>query len=292
VRASGVKGTVVELPQGGGEQARDLTLRVGTALHADAILIGLEPGGATLSGATMRVAHTVATSPEAGRVPKAVLVREGGGYADNGGVVAFGAWGGHDRDTLVASVRAALDGIGLKSAEQPLDATVREMAGRSIFGDVALVAITADAHALRASSLDTARRAARTFAVETIPSFDGSVGSVAARLAAMLPPPSTPFAPDDIVAIGRRAALEQSIVARRLLEAAVSETATRAALARAGNGEYLVVVGRDPSGVVVGAASTDPRAALPDGPRAVVKRLAECEATIAGGGSCHATEAL
>src|SRR5262249_31236250 len=121
-----------------------------------------------------------------------------------------------------------------------------------------------------------------------IPSFDGSVGSAVMRLAKMLPQSGAPRAPDEIVAFGRRAALEQSIVARRQLADAVSRTAARAALARAGGGEYLVVVGRTESGIAAGAVSTDPRTARPETARLERKTLAECAQAIAAGGACRA----
>jgi hypothetical protein len=286
-RARGVRGTVVELPQGSDEEARDLALRLGNGLGADAILVGLEPGGASLSGDAMRVAHAVATSPAAGRRAATVIVREGGSLWDNGGVVTLGAWGGADRAALAAAVKTALEAIGLTSAELPLDAAVKEMAGRSVFADGALVALTADRQALRTTSLDAARSAAHAFEGRGIPSFDGAVGAVAMRLAAMLPAAGAPPAADDVVAMGRRAALEQSIVARRQLADAVSRTATRAALARSGEGEYLVIVGRAADGFHVGAAPTDPRAARPASARVDAPTLAACAAAIATGGSCR-----
>src|SRR5262249_11511787 len=128
VRARGMKGTVVELPQGGSEEGRDLALRLANALGADAVLVGLEPGGATLTGDAMRVAHAVATAraEQEGRHAATVIVREGGSLWDNGGVVTLGEWGGADRAKLAAAVKTALEGIGLTSAELPLDAPVRE----------------------------------------------------------------------------------------------------------------------------------------------------------------------
>jgi hypothetical protein len=290
-RVRGVHGTIIELPQGDREGPRDLALRLAIALDADAVLLGLEPGAARLTGVTMRTAHDIASAPDATRTPSVLLLREAAQNDAHAGRVLMGAWGGPGRSAMAAHVKTALTALGVPSLDAPLDDDTRELGARSTFGDAVLVALTADAHSLRASSLDAARSAARVFGGTGISAYDGPVGDVAKRLATTLPtlgaPAAPPDAPADLFGLARRAALEESVSARRALANAITATATRAALARAATGEYLVVVGRVVDGILISASPTDPRADDPNPKVARMRTIEECAAPLARGGACH-----
>jgi hypothetical protein len=288
VRSNGVAHTVMEVPQAWGDGTRDLAVRLAASLGSDAILLGLAPGGAARGGEAMRLAHAVSTNAVPGRTPAIVVVRDGGAEWDNAGVVTIGSWGGLARNDLTDSVRKALTGIGLDAADAPIDLAARELSGRAVFGDVPVVSVIVDANALRLISLDDARGTSKLLAASGLPTYDGSVESVADRLARKLVDGAA-AAPADLPRLARSAAIDGSIVARRSLAAALATTASGAAVARADDGEWLVVVGRDPSGLMVTVVPTDPRAAKPQPEKTPsFKTLRECTPAIAAGGACRA----
>ena len=293
-RASGVKKTVLEVPRGFADGLRDLGVRLGNVTHADAFLVGLEPGSSLFSSDVFREAHAVATSQHASRTAAVILLRDR--IADTGhvGIAELGTWGGAGVPALQASVEQGLKSIGLTSSPTPLDLAAREATGRSLLGETPLVTVTVDSNALHTTSLNAARRAARQF--PALATYDGTCGEIAARLMASLPPGGAP-APADLIDVARRAALEESVVASRAFEAAVAHTATRAALASSGAGVYVISVGRVGHALLIGAAPTAAptlplRGAIQalvvvDGSPKRADSFAECAARIAGGGSCR-----
>jgi type IV secretory pathway TrbD component len=104
---------------------------------------------------------------------------------------------------------------------------------------------------------------------------------------------ATPPAPITLLESARRAALERSIVARRALEAALLNSASRAAVARASNGVFLVVVGRQAQSWIAGAfplaMAVDEARSTPVAIKA--QTLAGCSEALYRGGVCTATEA-
>ena len=288
VRTSGVGHTVLEVPQAWNDATRDLAVRVGAMIDADAIIFGFAPGGAARGGEAMRLAHALSTNAVPGRDASIVVLREGPTEWDNAGVVTLGAWGGPSRGPLTDSVRKAFTGLGLDVADAPIDLAARELSGRAVFGDVPVVSAIIDANALRLVSLDDARGTTKLLSASGLAIYDGSVESVAERLARGLAPGAA-AAPNDLAKLAQGAAIEGSIVARRALASALSTTAAGAAVARANDGEWLVVVGRDEKGLAVTAVSTDPRASKAQPAQTPsFKTLRECTPAISAGGACRA----
>jgi hypothetical protein len=305
-RASGVRKLVVEVPHGFADGLRDLGMRLGTTLGADAILVGLEHGGGARGMAAMRLAHAVATAKADGRTPSVLVVRGAananesaaasvtaapsapGTAAAAPGVVALGTWGGPEKGPLRDAVAEAFVRIGLRTEDRPLDLAARELGGRAVFGETPLVAVAVDATALRTISLDDARSTARILLGAGVPAMLGSASAAATRLLASIPEGAEPPS-QDVFDLARRTTLEHSVVARRALASVVSSNAARIALVRGEAGDALVVVTKTKSGVFAGTFSTDPRSARASLP-VQMKRFAECAATLDNGGTCRAEE--
>ena len=281
--------SVLEVPQGYRGGVRDFALRFGAALDCDAILFGLSPSTNAGGDEPMRLAHAIATFPTQGRAPRVVLLREGAPEWDNAGVATLGSWGGSDRDAVAADVRNALGRLGVSTTDAPLDVAARDLAGRTLFGDVPLVAITIDDAIARGGSLDEARAATHTLEGAKLALSDGTPGAVAITLAKDLPKDGAP-PPDDLPSIARSVAIEGSVVARGELARAMATTQTRAAIARGTAGDFLVVVSRTPKGIRVDVVSSDPRAKQKDAPPATPTRasLTECADVVSTGGACIA----
>src|SRR5262249_41057140 len=109
---------------------------------------------------------------------------------------------------------------------------------------------------------------------------------VAESLARDLPTASD--APADVVSLARRAALEESVVDRRALAEAMHDGVLRAAIARAADGDELVVVSRQGSKLLVLAVPVDPRAGGEVGPPKSASSLRACALALANGGTCLA----
>ena len=298
-RASGVKRTVLEVPRGFEDRLRDLGLRLGNVTHADAFLIGLEPGLSLFSSDVFREAHAVATSQRPSRTAAVILLRDRVVDSTRVGIAELGTWGGAGVPALQAAVEQGLKSVGVASSPAPLDLAAREATGRSLLGETPLVTVTVDSTALVATSLNAARRAARQFPELT--TYDGTCGEIAARLVALLPQGGD-TAPADLIDVARRAAFEESVVANRTFEAAVAHTGVRAAIASSGAGVYVVSVRRVGRTLLIGAAPTTAPAATPREAGAPASMavgglpqradsFAECATRISNGGSCR-VEAL
>jgi hypothetical protein len=291
VKARGAAGVVMEVPHAIGDGVRDLGLRLSASLQGDALLLGFEHGGAARGGPAMRLMHIVATTGDASSGNKVVVLRPSPETVSELGVVGVGAWGGESRIALSDQVKKAFGNIGLKSTDRPLDLAVRELGARSIFGNLPMVAAVVDATAVRELSLDEARGAARVLAAFGFPSLDTDLPSAAAKLAEQIPNGlSEPS--EDVVDLGRRVASEQSVIARRSLEAAIANSAARAALVRSSAGDFLLVVEKRKGGFVAAATPTDPNLASPTqhaAPKEVAS-LKQCS-DLQAGGVCRA-EAL
>lgn len=290
VRSTGIAGAIIEVPHGYQDGLRDIAVRVSNAIGADAILFGLEHGGGARGSGALRLAHSIASASVPGRNPRVVVLRT----ADEGELmtssVAIGAWGGVARNDLSASVKQAFTSMGLKTSDEGLDLSVRELSGRAVFGDTPVVAATIDPIAMRSVSLDEARGGARVLAGAGMPPYDGSLVDIANKLATAIP--ANAPAPDvDVISLARRSTIEQSVVARRHLANATTTAAARAGLVRAKNGDFVLVVARDGKGYIASATSTDPRAPINDKPAISVKSLRDCAAVLDASGICRA-EAL
>lgn len=278
-------GIVVEVPHAFGDGLRDVALRVATSMKADAVLLGLEHGGAARGGSAMRMMHAVAL--EGRDLDRKVLVLRPSAPEDNSlGVVGIGAWGGPLRVAFASDVKKTFAAMGFTTAERPLDLPMRELGARGVFGDVPLVAVVVDPTAMRNASLDEARGTARVLSTSGFATMDGTLASSAKTLAASLPSGAQPAY--DVMDLGKRVALEQSVVARRALSASVANGSARAALVRAPHGDFLLVVTHDgPKGLVASAMPIDPLLKLkPRETRA--KSFAECASVLDDGGTCRA----
>lgn len=280
-RARGVRGVVVEAPQGIHEGVRDLAVQLASDLRADALLVGMASDGTKDGGDAMRAAHASATWPEPERRGGVVLVRAAAS-GQNEGAAAIGAWGGDGAAPLLESVQAALSRSGLLVERAPLDSAAREQAGRSLLGETAFVSVSVDERTALEVSLRAARRASAAFGGETI--VDARCDEAARTLARALAEDS-PDASPDLFASARRAAVEQSVAARRSLEAAVKSGAVRMQLAHSGGRVWLVVAARIARRLALGAY---PVASPPVPLRATVATtVEECASSIAAGGECR-----
>jgi hypothetical protein len=251
-RWGGVRGAVVEVPHGSHTALRDLAIQLGSGLHADAVLVGLERTGRPLDNDTLREAVAAATFPEPGREGARIVVVRDSGDAEEDGGATVGAWGGGEIAAFASDTESALAQFGIPSKRTALDFSVREEAGRSVLGDMPLVEVSVADDAARAGSLAAARSAAHDFA---LPVLDSQCGTAATALVAALPA-EAPDAPGTLLDWARRAAVEESVVARRELETAIATTSARAALARAAAAVCLVIAGRTASGLQIGAFPT------------------------------------
>jgi hypothetical protein len=303
VRAEGARGMVVEIPHAHREGLREVGLRAIAALEVDAVLLGLD-GEARLRGEeTFRVAHFVATHAAAGRAPRVLLLRASPASAatepPHATSAAIGSWGGTGRDGFAAEVRRAFLGLGLDTPAQALDLPAREIAGRALFGEVPFVTATLSPEAMRALSFDDARAIATALFASGVATYDLDPADAASRLVATISA-GAPQAPADFAALGRMAAREGSVRARRGLVAAIAATSARAAVARTTRGDFLVLVTRAPMAAPLGADAAidvdalalDPRVHRPadarGAARACVARLADCAAPLATTGTCRA----
>jgi hypothetical protein len=282
-RTRGVRGAVVEIPHGAHEGLRALGVELAVAVHADAIILGLESDGRLFGDETLRDAHGAATWPQPGREARVVLLREAALEADEDGAT-IGAWPMVGTDALLASVESALRDDGVRSTRTPLDLAAREEAGRSFFGNTRLVAVAAGPRALRKGALETTLVAARELA--SLPRFDAPCADVAQRLAAGLPKDGA-AAPDALLDIAQRAVVERSIVARRALDEAIAATASRAALSRTAHGTHVVVVGRTAARVLLVAAIPVLASSAEASPPHRVPSLEACLPELASGGQCR-----
>lgn len=290
VKSKGVAGTIVEVPHGYQDGLRDVAVRITHQIDADALLFGLEHGGAARGSGALRLAHAIASAAVPGRNPRIVVLRSAPPGEGVTASVGIGAWGGPARDELATSVKKAFASLGLTAADSGLDLAVRELSGRAVFGDTPIVAASIDPTAIRAVSLDEARGGARVLAGAGMVSYEGALVEVAGKLALAIPEGAA--APTvDIIDLARRSTIEQSVSARRHLDSATATSAARAGLVRAKNGDFVLVVARDGKGFLASATSTDPRALLNTQPITAVKSLKDCAAVLDASGSCRA-EAL
>ena len=243
-RTTGVHERVLEAPLGAHRGVRDLALRLGIALQADAVILGQVFDGAMRGGA-VRGAHAAATD---GKSPMVFLVRED--LAREGEAAALGAW--MDDGHAMAAARGALADIGLAVEDAPPDPLLRDLATRTLPRPTPLVAITAGTRALVRASLDDARHT-----VERLPSLvshDGTVGAIAATVMDELGRDARGFAGDGIEELIRRTASDASVTSTRRLEAALETGAVHAAIGRVADGTLLVAAARRPGRRILVAA--------------------------------------
>lgn len=292
VKETPTNGTVVEVPHAIGDGMRDVALRLSAAMQADAILLGLEHGGAARGGAAMRLMHAVTTTHVGGagsKELKVVVLRPAPEMENSMGVVGVGAWGGAGRTGLSEEVKKAFATIGLQTSDRPLDLSVREMGARAVFGDVPVVSAVVDSTAVRESSLGEARGTARVLAEGGIASLDGNLGAAANKLAATVPA-NAPEPTTSVIDLGRQVAIEQSVVARRNLASAVASSATRAAIVHADLGDYLLVVEKNKGAWIASATPIDPskkKVAVNGEPKKVAS-LKDCTTELVSSGLCRA----
>jgi hypothetical protein len=277
-RTTGAHGLVVEAPRGTDKQVRDLALRLGFAQRADAMLIGLTDH-LPMRGDAIRAAHATATSEGS----DVLVVRK---ELDTGGAVTLAEWGDAD-GSLLGTTQQALLSLGVTAAAGPLDPALREMAGRVVFRESRLLAVTGDERALAASSLDGARAAARSFADTPLPLVDGAVAEHALALASELSR-QAPAGPEDLAALGSRAALEQSVSARRAFFVLIASGTVRARLVRSPRGEVLVAVTHRDGEYEMVAAPADPNAAKGAAlERVRAATLEKCAEALGRAGACR-----
>ena len=279
-RLSGVTGLVVEAPRATGEHTRRLALRLAERLQAHAVLLGLESNAGALENATLVLAHAEATWPRTGRAASVLVLRTSASTVDD---ASLGAWGGEAAEPLASRTAAALATLGLTARRGPLDLATREEAGRGVFGAAPLVAITVDARLLQSGAVAGWHEAIARLAPLAV--RDAECGAVALELGRTLGSGALP-AQSALLELAAEVAVERSVVAERLLADALARTASRAAIARASSGIFLVVVGRAASGLVAGAF---PLAMTVDegGPAAKAGSLAGCAPALARGGTCR-----
>ncbi|MGZ3475764.1 MAG: poly-gamma-glutamate biosynthesis protein PgsC/CapC [Polyangiales bacterium] len=295
VKETTTNGTIVEVPHAIGDGMRDVALRLSTAMRADALLLGLEHGGAARGGAAMRLMHVIAmaSSGDPSHGPRVVVLRPAPELESNLGVVGVGAWGGPSRLSLSNEVKQAFTEIGLKSTDRPLDLSVRELGARAVFGDVPVVAAVVDAMAVRDSSLDEARSTARVLATSGIASIDDELGAAASQLARTIEA-NTPEPTVSVVDLGRKVAVEQSVVARRALASAVASSAARAAVVHTHLGDFLLVIEKHDAAFLASATPIDPNGEAQPGKKAELQKaptLRDCNTALISSGLCRA-EAL
>ena len=225
-RTTGVRASVVEAPVGSHHGVRDLAVRFGVAIGADAIVLGEVFDGAMRGGA-VRAAHGAATDA---RTPNVFVVREDKTSND----AKLAAW--MDDGKALAIARRALDGLGVVAADAPPDLAMRDMATRTLLRPTAIVALSAGGTTLVSASLDATRHAHEHLA--DLPVGDGTLHDAAVALVGGLDTRRPP-APDGIDQIVR-AASDGSIVAGRRLSAELAKSAVRAAIVRAKEGSFVV----------------------------------------------------
>lgn len=276
-------GLLIELPFGTRDTLRGLAVRLGDQLDADIVLIGLDPVRGALGNAVFADAHAVALTPTLEREHRVVVVRSAP-LAPNGAPGAeLARWGGDAADTLAERGARALAQLGVEARAGSLDPVTREHAGRNLFGSTPLIAITLDPSLLQRPLLARAEPVLDEFTGFAV--IDAECSTLAIALARQLPSNKTP-APSLLPELARRAAVERSVVARRTLERALTTTRSKAAIARASSGVFLVVVGAHARGLV---AAAHPLALALGGGTAPTLRsntLAGCANALDAGGTC------
>lgn len=249
-RVSGVETTLVEAPIGAHRGVRDLALRLGVGLRADAIVVG-EAFDASMRGGAARAAHSSATDASNATV---VFVKED--PLATGATLA--AW--MDDGTSLGKVKSSLDALGLTTTVSPPDLATRDLATRTLLRPAPVVALTCGPLALVTASLDDARHQSEL--LEGMPFRDDSVSSVAKALAAQLDATTPAAGLEDLAETVHRAATDRSVVATRRLLAVLGRGAAKASLVRAKEGSFLVVASRSgpDRSIVVASLAPDAKA--------------------------------
>jgi hypothetical protein len=238
-------------------------------------LLGLyRSSGRVFHGDAFRSAHAAC----AASMPGTVLIEEG---SETQGVVSLGGWGRGSEATLL-DVKRGLSSLGFVVAEKALDPQMRDIASRTALGGNHVVGVTVDSFGLTVASLDEARAAHRAFG-DKVPFVDARLVDVAAMLQEG---PRLADAPEDLRAWVVSAAQEQSVVARRSLSDAISAGVVRGAFVRTDRGQFLVVVSRRGTSILVTAAALHPREISLSN---VVLRnaVSECEEVLAASSTCE-----
>ena len=248
-RTAGVRRQrVVEAPVGGRRASRDLALRFGAALEADAIIVG-EAWTHRTHGGALRAAHSAATTATS---PVVFVVRDDPSVA--GDALALGAWvdDRHGAD----DARSAAQSLGLTIADSNWDLAVRELGTRTLMRATPLVMLSAGAGAEARASLDDMRRASARLREAPIRARDGSLAEAASALLASLDR-ARPRASDDLAETTRRAASDESVTAVARLADQLRTRAAAAALVRSAAGSHLVVVALASSRLLVISVRVD-----------------------------------
>jgi hypothetical protein len=274
---------MVEVPFGTRDTLRGLAVRLGDQLDADVVLIGVDPVRGALGNAVFAEAHAAALASTLEREHRVVVVRGGALDTNSGSGAELAGWGGDAADALAERCTSALAQLGVETRAGSLDAVTREHAGRNVFGRTPLVAVTVDASLLQRPLLARAEPVLEGFTGFAV--IDAECSELAAALARRLPARKAP-APALLAEVARRAAVERSVVARRILEQTLAETRSRAAIARASNGVFLVVVGAHTRGLVAAAHPLALALGAEAAPTLRSSTLAGCSSALDHGGTC------
>jgi hypothetical protein len=244
-RTTGVRDRLVEAPVGSHHDVRDLTIRLGVALNADAIVLGEVFDGAMRGGA-VRAAHGAATDAY---TPAVFVVRED----KTGNASKIAAW--MDDGKALATTRRALDSLGIVAADALPDLAMRDLATHILLRPTAIVAVSASKATLESASLDSTRHAHEH--LPEIAVTDNSLHDAAVALSLALDA-ARPAARDNLDEVVRRAGADGSVSAARRLTTDLAKTNARAAIVRAKEGSFLVAVAKsDRRSMVIVSALTD-----------------------------------
>jgi hypothetical protein len=277
-------GLVVEAPFGTRDTLRGFAVSLGDRLDADIVLIGLDPVRGALFNTVFAEAHAAALAPSLEREQRVVAVRSAALDANSASAAEVARWGGEAAEVLAARCTGALAQLGVEGRAGTLDPVTREHAGRNVFGRTPLVAITVDASLLQRPLLARAEPLLEDFTGFEV--VDAECASLAAKLAGELPDVKAP-APARLRELARRAAVERSVIARRALEQVLAKTRSKAAIARASRGIFLVVAGARshqltiaayPLALALGVETAAPPLRSPS--------VHECASTLDHGGAC------
>jgi hypothetical protein len=275
---------VVEAPFGTRDTLRGFAVSLGDRLDADIVLIGLDPVRGALFNTVFAEAHAAALAPSLEREQRVVAVRSAALDANSASAAEVARWGGEAAEVLAARCTGALAQLGVEGRAGTLDPVTREHAGRNVFGRTPLVAITVDASLLQRPLLARAEPLLEDFTGFEV--VDAECASLAAKLAGELPDVKAP-APARLRELARRAAVERSVIARRALEQVLAKTRSKAAIARASRGIFLVVAGARshqltiaayPLALALGVETAAPPLRSPS--------VHECASTLDHGGAC------
>lgn len=230
-------GRVVEAPHAGGGDARDVAIRLWSALEADRLVLGNTTVGAMFHGDAMRAAHAIGME----RAKSVVVLRTSAEPTAGGALYASWGQSGAAESGVVVS---ALASLGVAAAEAPLELADRGIATRTLFSGMSLVGVRLDVDAMRAASYDSLRTTAKTLGA--LPRRDARSLAAAADELGAAKLAAWPTSANDLAAVVHAAGFEASVGARRTILQAVQARTAAAAVVRTPRGEFLVAVATMP----------------------------------------------